>query len=798
MNREGKKCVLYPRVSTEMQVDGYSLEGQKNGLKRFADREEMEIVGIYEDAGKSGKSIEGRPAFKKMLSDIKNGLEIDYILVYKLSRFGRNAADILNSLEFVQSYGINLICIEEGIDSSQTSGKLLISVLSAVAEIERENIIEQTMNGRREKARQGGWNGGFAPYGYYLKDNQLLIEETEAEAIRIIFDKFANSDIGLGGVAKYLNLQGIKKIPRQNGTLETWSSHFIRLILDNPVYCGKIAYGRRTREKVKGTKNEYKQVHAEDYILEDGQHEGIISEELWQKVHAKRMATGIKQPSKIGKDRSHLLTGILKCPLCGSSMYTNKHAWTNKDGTYKEVYYYICGRNKQERGHHCDYKASLRKTDIEPLVIEAVKELVSDKYFAKEIEKRIGVQTDTTAIDKELANYESKLKEVDLNKARLEREIDNLPVDTRFRERKIHDMTLRLDALYDTIVELEERIEDAKLRKSSIEMETITLDNIYKLMLNFGKLYDIISDEEKKSLITYLIKEIQIYPNGESEQPLKSIEFNFPIYRDGQEVRRLLWEKGNTVETCRVLCVSAGGKAANGCAIHQAFRTDRSAKKDPAKAEDAIVRCCSRVFLAVSLYLWYDRGRIATERNEETMKWIIASDLHGSAHYCRQLLEAWKREEAPRMLFLGDLLYHGPRNDLPEGYAPKEVIALLQERQADIFCVRGNCEAEVDQMVLPFPVLADYCLLESAGHLIYATHGHHFNEDHLPPLHPGDVLLHGHTHIPCRTLRDGVYVLNPGSVSIPKAGSWHGYMTLEDGVFTWKTLSGDVRDTLRL
>ena len=140
-----------------------------------------------------------------------------------------------------------------------------------------------------------------------------------------------------------------------------------------------------------------------------------------------------------------------------------------------------------------------------------------------------------------------------MNKARLEREIDNLPIDARFRERKIHDMTLRLDGLYDTIVELEERIEDAKLRKSSIEMEAITLDNIYKLMLNFGKLYDIISDEEKKSLITYLIKEIQIYPNGESEQPLKSIEFNFPIYRDGQEVRRLLWEKGNTVETVVLL-----------------------------------------------------------------------------------------------------------------------------------------------------------------------------------------------------------------------------------------------------
>lgn len=170
MNRSGMKCVLYPRVSTEMQVDEFSLDGQINSLKRFADREEMIVVDIYEDAGKSGKSIEGRPAFKKMLSDIENGLQIDYILVYKLSRFGRNAADILNSLEFIQSYGINLICIEERIDSSQASRKLLISVLSAVAEIERENIIEQTMNGRKEKARQGGWNGDFAPYGYYLKD----------------------------------------------------------------------------------------------------------------------------------------------------------------------------------------------------------------------------------------------------------------------------------------------------------------------------------------------------------------------------------------------------------------------------------------------------------------------------------------------------------------------------------------------------------------------------------------------------------------------------------------------------
>lgn len=553
MNRYGKRCVLYPRVSTEMQVDGYSLEGQKNMLTRFADREEMIVVDTYEDAGKSGKSIEGRPAFQKMLRDIEDGLDIDYILVYKLSRFGRNAADILNSLELVQSYGVNLICIEEGIDSSQTSGKLLISVLSAVAEIERENIIEQTMNGRREKARQGGWNGGFAPYGYTLEDNKLMIEETEAVAIRKIFELYTSSEIGLGGIANQLNLQGIRKIPRQNGTLEDWTGHFIKLILDNPVYCGKIAYGRRTKEKVKGTKNDYQMKRNDDYILTEGQHKGIVSEEVWEKAHAKRLRTGVKQPSKIGRDRVHLLSGLLKCPVCGSPMYTNKHAWTNKDGTYKEIYYYVCSRNRMVRGKHCEYKAMLKKTDIEPMVIEAIREIVRNEEYAQAIKKRIGVQIDTKAVDKELEGYQAKLKEVDLNKTRLEREIDSLPADAKYRERKLHDMTLRLDSLYDVIVELEEKIEDARLRRDAIKQQAITLENIYKIMVNFDCVYNIINDEEKRNVVTALIKEIEIYRNDESEYPLKRIGLNFPVFKHGGEVTELLWDKGNTVEALELM-----------------------------------------------------------------------------------------------------------------------------------------------------------------------------------------------------------------------------------------------------
>ena len=171
------------------------------------------------------------------------------------------------------------------------------------------------------------------------------------------------------------------------------------------------------------------------------------------------------------------------------------------------------------------------------------------------------------------------------------------------------------------------------------------------------------------------------------------------------------------------------------------------------------------------------------------MKWMIASDLHGSAYYCRKMLEAFEREGADRLFLLGDLLYHGPRNDLPREYAPKEVIPLLNGKKEKLLCVRGNCDAEVDQMVLEFPVLADYAVLPVGQRLIYATHGHIYHVKSLPPLAPGDVLLHGHTHVPAWTeFGQGNLYLNPGSVSIPKEDSPHSYMTLEGNTMQWKEL----------
>lgn len=173
------------------------------------------------------------------------------------------------------------------------------------------------------------------------------------------------------------------------------------------------------------------------------------------------------------------------------------------------------------------------------------------------------------------------------------------------------------------------------------------------------------------------------------------------------------------------------------------------------------------------------------------MKIMVASDIHGSAYYCQKMTEAYKNSGAQKLLLLGDILYHGPRNDLPKEYAPKKVIEMLNNISDEILCVRGNCDSEVDQMVLKFNIMAEYAIIYDGERMIFATHGHKFNKDNLPSLKKGDILLHGHTHIPVNESIDGITVMNPGSISIPKENSWHGYMIIENGTYTWYDFDGD-------
>lgn len=210
MKSKAKTCFLYVRVSTKMQVEqGESIEAQLYELREYAKRENLKIQREYVDDGYSGKNITGRPHFRELMDAIKGGEKVDYVLVFKLSRFGRNAADALASLQFMQDYGTNLICVKDGINSEAQMGKMMIAFMAAFAEMERENILEQTMAGREQKAREGRWNGGQAPYGYRLvKDEKgkgfLEIDEQEAEVVRLVFRKYAKD--GMGVMAEHAGL----------------------------------------------------------------------------------------------------------------------------------------------------------------------------------------------------------------------------------------------------------------------------------------------------------------------------------------------------------------------------------------------------------------------------------------------------------------------------------------------------------------------------------------------------------------------------------------------------------------
>ncbi|MFR1336767.1 recombinase family protein [Longicatena caecimuris] len=555
MKKEKIKVYTYKRVSTAMQIDGYSLDAQRARMKAYADFNDYEIVGEYEDAGKSGKSIEGRLQFRQMMEDVKSGKDnISYVLVFKLSRFGRNAADVLSTLQVMQDFGVNLICVEDGIDSSKDAGKLMISVLSAVAEIERENIRVQTMEGRIQKAREGKWNGGFAPYGYQLVNGKLEINEEEAVAVRTIYDQYVNTDIGSNGISKYLENHGIRKIQRQNGKNPLFDAHLVRLILKNPVYCGKIAYGRRKTEKVHGTRNEYHLVEQDNFLLVDGLHEAIIPEDVWNAAQVKLVAQARKYEhvNKGKNERTHLLSGIVKCPICGAGMYGNKSIKHKKDGTkYKDFFYYGCKHRSMQRGHKCDYKKQIREELLDDAVAEVIVKLVSNPNFATMMQEKINMKVDTTAIDQEIENYEKQLRQDYSIKSKLMEEIDNLNPDDRHYIRRKADLDDRLYRMYDKIEELESQLIDARAKKTSIEAEKITGDNIYKVLICFDKLYFAMNDVERRQLIEALIAEIQIYeerkPNG---QWLKSIRFKLPIIENDLSIGL---DNGEHVETVVLL-----------------------------------------------------------------------------------------------------------------------------------------------------------------------------------------------------------------------------------------------------
>ena len=542
-----------------MQVEGYSLEAQKERLTKYADFQNMEVVREYCDAGKSGKSIAGRPEFTQMLQDVADDRDgVDYILVFKLSRFGRNAADVLNSLQYIQDFGVNLICVEDGIDSSKDSGKLTITVLSAVAEIERENILVQTMEGRKQKAREGKWNGGVAPFGYNTdsKGDTLIIEPDEAEIVKIIYDKYVNEEIGIDMICNYLNQHGYEKRKTRDFELNYFTRGLIVNILDNPVYTGKIAYGKSKTQKVKGTRDQYQRVKTDDYLLADGRHEAIISESLWEAAQQKRKENSVKWNKTHSLEHEHILSGVVKCPLCGTGMAgTVRRRKNKKTGEYKDDFYYRClHRKKMDEEHFCNYKFSLNQDELNHQVETIILYIINNDNFGTFVKKKLEQKIDVTLLEEEREQLRQQLRQLAGAKKKLMDMLDKLDVMDKHYDRKYQDMQDRLETLYDKISEIEDMITDTNEKIHNAYSDHFSAKEIYKILEHFDIMYDKMTDLEKKEFIRNFIDSIELYPDRKTdERIIRQINFKFPVYYDGDEGDQIRLLNEKTVETCVLL-----------------------------------------------------------------------------------------------------------------------------------------------------------------------------------------------------------------------------------------------------
>lgn len=562
--KEGKSCVIYIRVSSERQVKGYSLDGQKHYLAECAERRGMTVLDTYVEEDKSGKSIEGRTEFQRMLDDIQSGkVHTDYVLVFKLSRFGRNARDVLNSLEFIMKYGVHLMCVEDGLDSSTSMGKMMITILGAVAELERENIIAQSLLGREEKAKSGGWNGGFAPYGYRLvkrvdkSKGKLETVPEEKAVVQLVFDMFLNRNMGYTAISGYLNRNGYTRPPAKNAIRPSygeWSSDHIKRMLSNPVYTGRVAWGKRRTEKVPGSDNEYRLVKQDEYILSEViSHEEFVPKEDFDKVQEIKAIRGKKGNHNIGQYNAHLLSGIVKCPQCGAPMYIGMTKWTNQDGTERRTESYVCSYATKHRGTSVCRRNGVVASQVEDEVMEYTRKIVRNPQFIKDLQEKVMTAVDMTEVENDITAYKKQLSALQRSRDSLEQDIDRIAPDDKYAERRRADMMRRLNDLYDQIYKAEDLLQESLMKKATLESEQMSVQSMIGILSSFDAIYDRMNAAERRDLVKYLISEVELFPREEQKTQkrfIKAIAYKFPIE---QKVLTQFDECGASVETVCLL-----------------------------------------------------------------------------------------------------------------------------------------------------------------------------------------------------------------------------------------------------
>ena len=564
-----KKCYTYLRVSTEKQVDGYSIDAQRKNVQKLADLKDFEIVHEYVDAGFSGADVQNRPAFTQMMKDIESEKDgVCYVLSFKLSRLGRNAIDTLESLRKMQEHGVNILTDDGAVDSSSAYGNFFILIMSGLAEMERENILAQTFAGRVEKARQGRYNGGQAPYGYRIKPATvkgekgiLEINEDEAPVIRMIFDRYVNHEKGDGRVAEYMITHGYGKATRENGKLVYIDESFVGNVIRNEVYCGIMVYGKR--KNIKNPKTGKVTTHLRDeseWYRAEGLHEPIISKELFEKAQAIRKRNTSYQPKVYNPTHAAIFSGIIVCPVCGSPMHgvggMGKVKLDGKHGGGQ--YYYSCSKHRRKKGEHqCPYSKGWRQDMIDSLMANIIVQIANNEEFRKDMKSRLGKAVDTSEYEAQIEALTKQIRNKTMTLKRKSALIDEFDWDVENADTLYDALNTDYMKLHNEVLALEKSLDEVEDTMAHIKNQEITKDNVLRFILDFGRAYNGLSEIEKKELANRFIEKIEIFPEErDNGSVIKSVTFRFPIKIGGKSIDKVEVNRqtsGNLVETVVLL-----------------------------------------------------------------------------------------------------------------------------------------------------------------------------------------------------------------------------------------------------
>ena len=511
-----ENAYIYTRVSTLIQVDGFSLEAQEAEIRAFAEARKINIVGKYTE----------------------------------------------KYLQELSSYGIGLLGIKDGIDTSTVTGKMIANIMGAVAEVELENIHEQTLAGRQQKARNGLWNGAQAPFGYSLKDKKLMIYPKEAETVKEIFRLYTEEGQSISYIAKKLNDENIQREQRGNVKISGFTDRTVRIILSNPVYAGMISYGRRHTVKVEGKNNETKVVKQDDeskIILVDGVHEPIVSKETFAKAEERLKKNVAHRKTRSDSTTVYPLTGLIRCPDCGKNIFgytaPPRKKKNGKEGYYPRYISYRCISGRDRNGISCSLANKYYSgTKLETEVKEVISSMVTIPEFVELISQKIDIQTDVNSLRKKQTAIRNEITKYNGNLLQTEKRLTELDIADRHYQNKVDSLNRILDDLYEKIEDAQTRLDEVNQEITMVEKSAMTKKSIFEMLEGFSKYYDVMSPEDKKALLQAMVSFIELYPEKRDDKHLiKTIHFTFPVTYDGESGALFVRTNEQQVETVCLL-----------------------------------------------------------------------------------------------------------------------------------------------------------------------------------------------------------------------------------------------------